>query len=256
VADRRPISLWGAGSLRLPFAGQGGVFADVRPVPGFRFGPSGMLADRILAGEAWDVFCSADEDHPHRLAAAGLAVRPKPFAGNRLAVLFVKSRGFHSDNILSALLDPAVRIGMSTPGADPSGDYAQRLLARLGQAFPDAQEGLVARTEVLTGGGEAVPIEGPLGRYATIVADGHADVMLCYETICLDACTRSGNLAFACLPLEYEVAAVYGATVSRQADDRGLALFEFLFSDEAQARLAAFGFGPPPPEGRGDAAGD
>ena len=256
MADAVSARIWGAGSLRLPFIGEGGVFADVQPPPECRFGPSGTLAEAIFAGEQWDVYCSADQDHPRRLFEAGLAARPKAFASNRLAVLYLKSRGFHAENILGALLDPAVRIGMSTPGADPSGDYAQQLLARLGQAFPEARSDLVARSEVLTGGGERVPVEGPLGRYATIVADGHADVMLCYETICLDACARSANLTFARLPPAQEVGAVYGATVPRDSDDRGLGLFEFLFSEEAQARLAAFGFGPPPPEGRGDAAGD
>lgn len=251
MTDRRPVSLWGAGSLRLPFAGEGGVFADAHPAPAFRFGPSGTLADGILSGDKWDIYCSADTVHPRRLFAAGLAARPKSFACNRLAVLFLKSRGFRAGNILSALLDPAVRIGTSTPGADPSGDYAQRLLTSLGQTFPDAREELIARSAVLTGGGEKTRIEGPLGRYATIVADGHADVMLCYETICLDACARSAKLAFARLPPEHEVAAVYGATVSRDAHDRALELFGFLLSVEGQARLAAFGFGPPP-EDEGD----
>jgi molybdate transport system substrate-binding protein len=76
------------------------------------FGASGLLRERIEKGEGAQVFASADTDHPRRLARQGGWQAPQVFVRNTL---------------LTTLLQPAVRLGTSTPKSDPSGDYTWAL---------------------------------------------------------------------------------------------------------------------------------
>lgn len=46
------------------------------------------------------------------------------FTRNRLYASAKSILGLHSDNMLDRLLDASVRLGTSTPGADPAGDHA------------------------------------------------------------------------------------------------------------------------------------
>ena len=230
----------------MPLSGGGGVFTDWPRNPAFHFGASGTLAAAILKGANCDLFCSANMAHPQRLHAEGWGSAPQAFATNRLAALFLKERGFRDDTVVEAMLDPATRIGMSTPGADPSGDYAVMLLDRLAPLAADATTAPAARARILSGGGEDIRVVSLLGRYGGIVVQGHADIMLAYETMCREACARSKRLAYARFPPAFEVQAVYGATAGRDSDETARDLMEFLLSSEGQARLTRFGFGPPP----------
>jgi molybdate transport system substrate-binding protein len=44
-----------------------------------------------------------------------------------------------SETLLARMLDPAVKLGISTPNADPSGDYAWALFARADVVQPGAR---------------------------------------------------------------------------------------------------------------------
>ena len=71
-----PIRVYAAGSLRSPLneiaASYSGVKIEVV------YGASGLLRDRIANGERPHVFASANMQHPHSLALAGLAGRVYP----------------------------------------------------------------------------------------------------------------------------------------------------------------------------------
>src|SRR5262245_23853879 len=89
----------------------------------FVFGPSGVLRERIERGEPVDVFASADMGHPQRLADTGRSYWVVPFAYNRLCALASSKVSVSEATLLDRILDPAVKLGMSTPLSDPSGDY-------------------------------------------------------------------------------------------------------------------------------------
>jgi molybdate transport system substrate-binding protein len=126
---QEPVRLYAAGSLRSVMLEISAAFEKTEgiklaPV----FGASGLLRERIERGEPVDVFASADMGHPQRLAAAGRSFKAVPFAYNRLCALASPGIEVTSATLLDRILDPAVKLGMSTPVADPSGDYAVQLL--------------------------------------------------------------------------------------------------------------------------------
>lgn len=87
-------------------------------------GASDLLRERIESGEEASVFASADMGQPQRLAERGGWSAPVMFASNHLCALTTERVHTTPEQLLDTLLDPAVRIGTSTPGADPSGDCA------------------------------------------------------------------------------------------------------------------------------------
>ena len=63
-------------------------------------------------------------EHPEALAAAGRAPGVSAFARNALCVLAAPAFSLQGKTLALRLLDADVRVGTSTPKADPSGDYA------------------------------------------------------------------------------------------------------------------------------------
>ncbi len=59
------------------------------------------------------------------------------------------------DQLLELMLDPAVKLGTSTPKADPSGDYAWALFRKADALRPGAYAALDAKALKLTGSPEA-----------------------------------------------------------------------------------------------------
>jgi len=64
-------------------------------------------------------------------------------------------------NMLDRLLDPAVRLATSTPGADPGGDYAFAVFARAEAIRAGARAALEAKAQQLYGGGAKDAFAGP-----------------------------------------------------------------------------------------------
>ena len=95
------------------------------------FGASGLLRDRIAGGESADVFASANMEHPQSLSASSAWGPTRALRAQRA----VRARAArpHGDarRRWSTLLDPAIKLGTSTPKADPSGDYALVLFERV-----------------------------------------------------------------------------------------------------------------------------
>src|SRR5215470_9752131 len=118
-----PVLLHAAGSLRTALTEVAGAFeaASGRKVQA-KYGPSGTLKDEILAGA--QVFASANMEHPQALATAGKSGPVVLFARNRLCALVRPGLVVEPATILDRMLDANVRLGTSTPRADPSGDYA------------------------------------------------------------------------------------------------------------------------------------
>jgi molybdate transport system substrate-binding protein len=126
-----PLRLYAAGSLRRALTEVAAAFTEAT---GIRvegtFGASGLLRERLEGGERGDVFASADMDHPRRLAVQGRAGAVTVFTRNRLCALARPGLTATSEDLLDRMLDPAVRLGTSTPKADPSGDYAWAVFER------------------------------------------------------------------------------------------------------------------------------
>lgn len=229
-----------AGSLRkaLPaMAEAAGLELDVH------FGPAGLLRARIEDGLRPDLFLSASMRHARavsRLDGYGEAV---PFLENRVC-LFGRAELLAEGDALRAMLDPDGRLAMSTPGADPGGDYALMVFDRAEPIRPGSRAMLRDRARSLVGG-EMPDRDAPAGSpVVDLFKTGKVDLFLGYRTTALDATARHPGLSILDLPPELAVRPLYGAA-ARAADEARSALAALL-SPEARQAAQACGFTTPP----------
>jgi ABC-type molybdate transport system substrate-binding protein len=241
-----PVAVYAAGSLREAMTAIAGDWeARTGRRVALTFGASGLLRERIERGEAADVFASADIDHPDRLAKAGAWRPPVVFARNVLCALTAPALTITPAGLLDTMLRPDVRLGTSTPKADPSGDYAWALFRRADSVRPGAFATLEAKALKLTGGPDSPRPPPGVGTYAWVMDQGQADVFLTYCTNAVAAQREMPRLGIVAVPPELQVGAAYGLTVRRDAPASAAQFVELLLSPEGQSTLARFGFGKP-----------
>lgn len=248
VATTAPVRLYAAGSLRAALSETAACFeARVGLKVAGTFGASGLLCGRIAGGEPAEVFASANMAHPAALAASGLAGPVAPFARNRLCALARPDLRVDPSTLLDRMLDPDVRLGTSTPRADPSGDYAWALFEKAELQRPGAYAALDAKARQLTGGPASRPAPDGRNIYALNVADGNADIFLVYATAA--AAARAENPALQAIPLPPELAitALYGIAAMVGARSEAVRFVEFVLSPAGQDILRGFGFEPADP---------
>src|SRR5215472_2926307 len=180
AAQGEPVRVYAAGSLTAAMTAMAEAFtASGGPPVTTVFGASGLLRERIEKGEVAAVFASADVDHPETLARAGKSEPPVVFARNRLCALAAPGVDATTATLLERMLDPGVKLGTSTPKADPSGDYAWQLFEKAEAIRPGAFAILDAKALKLVGGAVESP-QPPNGRsiYAALIAERKADIFL------------------------------------------------------------------------------
>ena len=209
------------------------------------FGASGLLRERIVQGEAAQVFASANMEHPRALAAAGGWTPVRVFTRNALCAIAPARLELVPERLVERLLDPQIKVGTSTPRADPSGDYAFEMFARIAAqpgAPADARARLEAKALQLTGGPTSPPP--PAGRnvYGALVAQGAADIFLTYCTNAVVAVAENPQLRWLAVPDAINVGADYGLTLRNGAPAAAEGFAAFLLSAPGQAILARHGF--------------
>ena len=244
LAQSSDVSLYAAGSLRavLTEVSKNYTAKTGQAVAG-TFGPSGLLRERIDKGEPAQVFASANTSHPAQLAKAGGWAEPVVFTRNNLCALTQAAVKADSAGLLDAMLDPAIKLGASTPKADPSGDYAWALFEKADKVRAGAFKALDAKALKLTGGPDSA--KAPEGRnpYAWVMDEGKADVFLTYCTNAVAAQQELPKLRIVEIPAELAVGAAYGMTVRDGAPVAATALAEYILSPEAQEVFKRHGFG-------------
>jgi ABC-type molybdate transport system substrate-binding protein len=208
------------------------------------FGSSGLLRERIEREGGADVFASADTGHPDALAAAGRAAPPVVFARNRLCALIAPGVEVTRETLLDRMLDPAVKLGTSTPKADPSGDYAWQVFELADKIRPGAYATLDRKALKLTGG-PALPTTTPdRSVYGVMLAERKADIFLAYCTAGLDVVREVPGSRVVALPEPLAVGASYSLTVLNGARPGADRLALYILSRPAQEILAKYGFTP------------
>ena len=220
------------------FTASGGPAVDAT------YGASGLLRERIEKGEPADVFASADVGNPQTLARAGRATAPVVFARNRLCALVAPDVAVNSDTLLDRMLDPHVKLGTSTPKADPSGDYAWQVFDKAENLRPGALKTLDAKALKLTGGPNSPPPPADRSIYGVMIAEHKADIFLTYCTNALQAVREVPGAQMIALPETLAVGADYGLTTMKNASPGADRLAEFILSPQAQGILARHGFAP------------
>ena len=243
-----PLTVYAAGSttgalgaMLARYTAETGVKVDLHT------GPAGLLLDGIERGERADVFVSANLAHPMRLTAEHKATATVVFAHNHICLSARPEVGLTGDNIPERLLDSKIRVGSSTPGADPGGDYAWELFDKIGALRPGAAERLKSKTRQVVGGRVEPPTAGgatttlqQLDRYGVDVMVGYCSSRSPHPDTSVTRVRLPSALAF---PVDYGLTAPTASPdpARREAADR-LALY--LLSPPAQALLVPYGLSP------------
>lgn len=233
-----PVRILAAGSLRhaLPE-----IVADFQKATGIPvsviLGPAGLLRERIEAGEPFDLFASANMTHPQRFASIGLTEEAVCFARNRLVILARSDLGLAPENLVPMLSASSTRIGTSTPGDDPAGDYAFEMFDRLETHHPGLGNALKARAQQLVGGRHSLP-----GRTtAGLIAEGVVDLFLGYASNARRH-QDDANLRIVNIPSEYAPDIAYGLVLRKGVTAESHRLKDFLMAERAQGLLTRHGF--------------
>jgi ABC-type molybdate transport system substrate-binding protein len=248
MAQQSPVPVFAAGSLRGPLTEAAKAFeADAGGAPvALAFGASGLLLDRIKTGADAQVFASANMAHPQALSAAGSFGPTQVFTRNALCALVRPGLAVDSTNLVATLLRSDVKLGTSTPKADPSGDYAFEMFQRIegtGAAPAGSGTALAAKALQLTGGPTSPPPPADRNVYGVLVASGQADVFITYCTNAVVARREQPQLQVVDIAPAINVAADYGLAVRKDASPAAQAFAAYLLSPAEQAILRKAGFG-------------
>jgi molybdenum ABC transporter molybdate-binding protein len=245
LAEDSALKLYAAGSLSAAMTEMASAFSasggqSVTTV----FGPSGLLRERIEKGEPAAVFASADVDHPQALSRVGRSRPPIVFARNRLCALAASGIDVTSETLLDRMLDPKLKLGTSTPKADPSGDYAWQLFEKADKIRPGAFATLDAKALKLVGG-PSTP-QPPPGRtlYGMMIAEREADIFLTYCTNAAQAAREVAGARIVAVPEPLAVGASYALTVIDPPRPGAERFALFVLSIRGQEILARHGFTP------------
>ena len=245
-ASGPPVQVYAAGSLREAFTAIASEHeARTREKIVLTFGASGLLRERIEKGEPAQVFASADTDHPRRLAEQGGWQPPVVFTRNALCALTSDKLAATPATLLATMLQPSVRVGISTPKADPAGDYAWALFGKADALQSGATARLRSKALQLTGGADSPKPPPGRGTYAWVMDQGQADVFLTYCTNAVSAQKEVPRLRIVEIPPELQVGAAYGVTVRIGAPQAADAFLRALLAPPAQAVFNRFGFRQP-----------
>lgn len=193
---------------------------DVLPIS---YDGSSTLATQLIEGAPADVFAAADEATMGRVADAGVATEPVPFASNTLVVAVPRGNPGGVKTI-EDLADPALTVVLCAPEV-PCGAASVTLLADNGVTVTPAS------------------LEQNVAAVLTKVATGEADAGLVYAT---DVRGEDAVAAVAAAGSErvvnrYPIAALEEAANPEAAE----AFVAFVASDDGRAVLAERGFGAP-----------
>jgi molybdate transport system substrate-binding protein len=245
LADQ-PVLLHAAGSLRAALTEVASAFvATAGQEVQAKFGASGLLKDEIAAGAHADVFASANMEHPQALAAAGKSGPVMLFARNRLCALVRPGLAVEPATLLDRMLQGDVKLGTSTPRADPSGDYAWEVFHKAEKIRPGAFATLERKALQLVGGPNSPTAPPGRALYGILVAQGKADIFLTYCTNAREAREQNEGQQIVALPEELAVGADYGLTVLNGASSAAYRLAMLIMSVDGQRILAKHGFAAP-----------
>ena len=245
TASSEELVLFGAGSLREVMTQ---IAADYQAKHGVtvctEFGPSGLMRERIERGERVDLFASADMGHPLKLREQGRATTVAMFTRNTLCAVATPPVGLTTGNFLDKLLDPGVKLGTSTPKADPAGDYTWAMFRLAARLKPGSFAVLDTKAQQIVGGAlPNTPASSP-DPTVTALRDGVVDVAIGYCTSAQLRLRQLPTLHIVDIPDALRVGPEYGLALLKDAQPAATGLMLYILSVDGQTTLEKFGFRP------------
>src|SRR5262249_13854031 len=147
-----PVLLHAAGSLRSSLDEVAAAYEKATGIKVIaKYGASGTLREEIEHGSRAEGFASANMEHPLTLARAGKSSPRALFARNQLCALVKPDLSVTSASLLDRMMEAQVKLGTSTPRADPSGDYAWEVFRKADAQRPGAFAALSHKALQLVG---------------------------------------------------------------------------------------------------------
>jgi molybdate transport system substrate-binding protein len=241
-----PVLLHAAGSLRTALDDVAAAYEKSSGVKVIaKYGASGLLREEIERGAKAEVFASANMEHPFALAKAGKSGPVALFARNQLCALVRPNLSVETGNLLDRMMEQQVKLGTSTPKADPSGDYAWEVFRKADAQRPGAFAMLSHKAIQLTGAPSSVTAPADRNLYGMLVGQGRADIFLTYCTNASAAARENPGQRLVALPEPLAVGADYGLTVMSTASPQAYRFALFILSNDGQRILANHGFTAP-----------
>lgn len=207
-----------------------------------RQGPAGLLAKAILEGIPVDLYIAASATGPRTLHDAGLFEAHRIIAHNRMELVLRPGLKAGTDDPLILLADPRWRIGMSTPGADPSGDYASAFLDALACDLPDLAKCLRSRCISLYGGILPDPSQPVRSPALEALRESKADMLIAYGTTALRIAETLPGASYLPLPLAYAPRTDVCACTRKDASEDVTDFLAYLCGNVARRKLEEAGF--------------
>ncbi|HZX70064.1 MAG TPA: extracellular solute-binding protein [Rhodanobacter sp.] len=212
-------------------------------------GAAGLLRQRIEKGAGADVYVSANLANAQHLAQDHLGSPAVIIARNSLCIIARSQLHLTADNLLETLSKPSVKIGTSTPGADPGGDYAWAWFASLDAAHPGTGKVLRDKAQQLVGGAVAPKVPAHISAVTWFLQQGRVDAFVSYCSSKQPNASPAPGLVKIAIPPQQSVPVNYAMSVllrpgepTRQIEAYRFA--NFLLTPDAQARLPRYGFIP------------
>ncbi|HUH31088.1 MAG TPA: substrate-binding domain-containing protein, partial [Rhodanobacter sp.] len=143
-------------------------------------GAAGLLRQRIERGADADIYVSANLANAQHIGHDHLGSPAVIVARNRLCIIARSQLQLTADSLLDTLSKPSVKIGTSTPGADPGGDYAWAWFASLDAAHPGAGKVLRDKAQQLVGGAVAPQVPAHANAVTWFLQQGQVDAFVSY----------------------------------------------------------------------------
>jgi molybdate transport system substrate-binding protein len=244
-ARAEELRVFAAGSLREAMTALGDRYRQTTGISvAAQFGPSGLMRERIEKGEHVDLFASADMSHPLKLLHDGQATRVAMFVRNTLCGVALPKVGLTAANFVDRLLDPAVKLGTSTPKADPAGDYTWAMFRRIDAQRPGSYAILDKKAQQIVGGPANNAPTGGKDPAVAALSDGRVDIVIGYCTSARLRLSQMPELLVAEVPRDIATGPEYGLAVINGAAPRTDDLALFMLSPEGQQIFAHYGFAP------------
>lgn len=244
--DASSVRVLAAGSLRAAINAIAAAFSSATGVRvESSYGPSGVLRERIEKGEAADLFASADMGNPLALSKESKALPVVLFARNKLCALVRPGLTVTPDTLLATLLDPTLKLGTSTPNADPAGDYTWVMFAKADAVRAGSRAILESKALKLMGAATSAAPPAGTDLFAWHLREGRADIFIAY---CSAGAGFKNDLPGATvvnLPPQLATGADYGLAVLPTKNENATALALFILSQDGQRLLAQNGFDAP-----------
>jgi molybdate transport system substrate-binding protein len=242
AAHADEVVLYGAGSLHDVLTAVAKDFTAKTGVPvRTAFGPSGLMREKIEKGDAVDLFASADMASPLKLREEGKAAGVAMFTRNQLCAFATQAAGLTTANFAQRIVDPAVKLGTSTPKADPGGDYTWAMFHAIDKKVPGAFATLDTKAQKIVGGTTTTSTADPI---ADGFQSGQINVMIGYCSGADQRRKATPGIDVVTVPEAYDTGPEYGLALTRTDNPKAVALMLAILSPEGQATLARFGFAP------------